>query len=362
MSTALKKPPVDETGLDGPTEMTDPEVDLPPTKGPATPVAPRAKPRPQAVPVRPRTAPPAPVLPAAPIPLPTVVPPHSTGEEPLPTVTTPDGRKVVLLMPQYKSTCPMTLYSVAAVWDRATTGLAINYGDAFIIHSRNRLADRFVEENRFEWALFVDDDMVLPCGNAPWFRQITGWDGCPDSIAGANTIPRLLSAGKTVVGGLYFGRNHLGKGKPMYAEGFHNPAEAKEARNLKANRTVRPTAWVGTGCLLVHRSVFTDIRNRFSHLRPSDPKEPFRYFSPAPDGALSRIHAASKALEEGDVEKAKELLHQATGPESMVNAWAGEDVVFSSRCRAVGHQPHVDFGLVCGHVGASVWGPGNTAS
>ena len=237
----------------------------------------------------------------------------------------------------------------------------VNFGDAFIVHSRNRLAHRFVEETTFEWALFVDDDMVLPCGSSTWFKQATGWKDIPDALAGLNAIDRLMSHGKTVVGGLYFGRNHRGEGKPMFAEGFRSPDVAKEARNLKSNRALRPTAWVGTGCLLVHRSAFEAIRDRLTHLRPVDPKDPIRYFSPAPDGALSRIQAAARALEQGDVKSAQALLHEALSPESMANAWAGEDVVFSNRCRAVGHQPHVDFGLVCGHVGSAVWGPGNTA-
>lgn len=350
---------------DGPVEVTDPEIDpsdvRPPAPAPVPAPAPAARPRPVPVPVRVqptlRSAP----LPQTPIPLPDEAPPASTGEEPLPTVSVPDGRKVVILMPQYKSTNPLTLYSLAAVWDRATCGLSINFGDAFIVHSRNRLAHRFVEETDFEWGLFVDDDMVLPHGNPTWFKRTTGWKDFPDSMAGVKTIDRLLSHEKSLVGALYFGRNHRGEGKPMFAEGFHSETVAREARNLKSVRSVRPTAWVGTGCLLVHRSVLETIRDRFTHLRPLDPKDPVRYFSPAPDGALSRIARARAALEKGDVETAKTLLHEAESPASMTNAWSGEDVVFCSRARAVGHLPHVDFGLVCGHVGSAVWGPGNTA-
>jgi hypothetical protein len=36
---------------------------------------------------------------------------------------------------------------------------------------------------------------------------------------------------------------------------------------------------------------------------------------------------------------------------------SGEDVSFCLRAAAAGHQPHVDMGLVCGHIGYQCFGP-----
>jgi len=39
---------------------------------------------------------------------------------------------------------------------------------------------------------------------------------------------------------------------------------------------------------------------------------------------------------------------------------AGEDVQFCTRAAQAGHQPHVDLGVVCAHVGGMAFGPRNT--
>ena len=39
---------------------------------------------------------------------------------------------------------------------------------------------------------------------------------------------------------------------------------------------------------------------------------------------------------------------------------SGEDQTFCRRAAKVGHQPFVDLGLVCGHIGSTVFGPHNT--
>lgn len=373
-----RKQVVNLPGRDAPVEGTDPEPeDETPTPAPAPtpasiPTVPgrripskadlpkavqatvTARPVPQALRQRAQ-------LPREPLPnVEAQSPLHPSGV--LPTVTAGDGRKVAILCPFYKSATPLTMYSILGNWDRAQHGFLLNYGDGFIVHSRNRLAERFLTETNFEWGLFVDDDMVLPCGNSSWFRQATGWDDFPEALASVKAVDRLLSHGKSLVGALYFGRDHRGRGKPMFSEGFWNEAIAKESRNVKSNRGIRPTAWVGTGCLLVHRTVLESIRSTFTHLEPSDPKEPFRFFSPAPDGALSRLHATQAALADGNIELAKRLVSEALHPNAMVNAWSGEDVVFTTRARMAGHQPYVDFGCVCGHSGSAVWGPGNTGT
>lgn len=277
---------------------------------------------------------------------------------PLPTVQhRADARKVCYLLPQYRHTNPLTLYSLLANWNREECGLSMHYGDAFIIHTRNSLATKFVKRTKFEWALFVDDDMVLPMGNAHWFKEVTGWAEHPDELAGMRTLDRLMSHGKTLVGALYFGRNHRGIGKAMFAEGMRDPAVSTLARNLKKSRSLRPTEWVGTGCLLIHRSVFESIEQKFPHLAPTEPDGDWHYFTPAPDRSMNTLR---HILEATSLEQAKELAKEALSPRGMVNARSGEDVVFCRRAALAGHQPYVDLGLICGHVGSGIWGPSNT--
>lgn len=353
---------VDLPGREGPMDFVDPytDEDSPePAKAPPAPLSNPVRNKPLKI------APPKPqgqvasMFPAEPSPIPDSVP-GRPAPEPIPVIASGDGRKVAFLLAQYKAASPLMLYTVAANWDRQHHGLMLNYGDAFVIHSRNTLATRFLRETNFEWGLFVDDDMILPAGNPRWFKEATGWTDYPDILAGVKTVDRLMSHRKKLVGALYFGRNHRGTGRPMYAEGMNNPAAAKAARNLKGERNIVPTAWLGTGCLLVHRDVLNDIVRRFPHLVPDDPKEAIRFFSPAPDGVLTRVRSAKAALQSGDVELAKKLLDDSMTLESLANAWAGEDVVFTTRARMSGHQPYVDFGCICGHVGSCVWGPSNT--
>lgn len=261
-----------------------------------------------------------------------------------------DGRNVCLLMAQYKQTNPLTLTSCAALRDPARVSMVIHHGDAFIVHTRNRLAQTFLDQTSAEWALFVDDDMVLPFGNADWFMWVTGFN-LPPKLRGLNTIDRLIAARKTLVGGLYFGRQHLAKPRAMFAEGGRGGQyEARNFSDLPADKVV-PTRWVGTGCLLVHRSVFIAIQKRFPHLAPPKKGDPWQFFSAAPDPL---IEAAQRYLAGTG---SKEQLAASLRAAQTYNLGTGEDVLFCERATTAGHQPHVDLGLLCGHVGNTVFGP-----
>lgn len=257
-----------------------------------------------------------------------------------------EGKKeIMLLLPQYKHTNPVTLFSLLGLWDPTRMRCAMRFGDALIAHSRNKLAQDFLASD-CEWALFIDDDMVLPIGNAGWFNGVTGLN-LPKDFAGQHTIKRLLAAGKKLVGGLYFGRQP--HGKPMFYEGVNKPDVAERLRKTRPT-AVQATEWVGTGCLLVHREVFLAIQRTHPWLQPKRADMPWEFFSPAPD---AMIRAASGEKVDPAVLQA-ELAKYRPG--------TGEDVAFCRRAYAAGHQPHVDFGLVCGHVGGAVYGPTNTTA
>jgi hypothetical protein len=172
----------------------------------------------------------------------------------------PLDKKVMLVMPWMKVTNPMTAFCLMQLSDKRRTESMLNFGDAFVAHSRNTCADLFLGSDS-DWMLTVDDDMLIPFGNARWYNAYSQFN-VSEPFASFNAIDRLLSHGKTLVGGLYFGR--WPKAPPVYNEGA-NAAEADFARKAPMD-LCKPTRWVGTGCMMIHRSVFLDIEKKFPSL------------------------------------------------------------------------------------------------
>lgn len=267
-----------------------------------------------------------------------------------------EGRQVCISLPFYKHTNPITAFSIMGLIDRTRTKVMLRWGDAFVIHSRNVLAQDFLKTG-LEWQLFIDDDMVVPWGNPAWYRSFTGFD-IADRFSGLHTIDRLLSHGKTLVGGLYFGRWE--GGKPVYAEAQDNIEEAKFAAR-GPHDICKITRWIGTGCLLIHRSVYLDIEKRFPHLsRHPDTGENANFFTPDGGDIRGPFREAIKILNdtgtpEGRIAKACEVLEAAERRVGKQGLGIGEDVTFCLRAADAGHPAHVDMGLLCGHVGSAVF-------
>lgn len=268
-----------------------------------------------------------------------------------------ETRKVYWAMPWYKSAHPKTVFSILSLWDRRRMAASLDYGDAFIAHSRNKLADHFLK-SKLEWMLTVDDDMILPMGNAALFRSFT-MTKMADKFAGLNTLDRLLSHGKTLVGALYFGRwKH---GKPVYAEGADDKTEEAWVRS-GPHDVVKPTRWVGTGCLLIHRSVFLDIEAKFPALARND-KGAFGQWFTSSEHDLTKCTAKAKEILADESIPFEERVRQAAAQLDVgtrlsgrnAGLGVGEDVIFCRRALQAGHQPHVDCGLVCGHAGENIY-------
>lgn len=139
----------------------------------------------------------------------------------------------------------------------------------------------------------------------------------------------------------------------MYAEGIAYLDEAAAARRAPVDQ-VKPTKWVATGCMLIHRRVFLDIDAKFPELKQ-------RYFSPSEHELLTASRDAQDLLTKGDTDGASAALSRGlelSGKNSPLGL--GEDVTFCVRAAAAGHQPHVDMAVVCGHIGTEVYGPQNT--
>jgi hypothetical protein len=269
--------------------------------------------------------------------------------------------KVFVALPWQKSTNPITAFCVAGLIDRSRTVACLNFGDAFVAHSRNKCVELFLA-SPCEWLLMLDDDMVIPFGNAKWFNAYCGTD-FPEQFAGANAIDRLLSHKKTLVGGLYFGRHQ--HGAPMFGEGAATAQEAAFARKAPMD-LIKPTRWVATGCMLIHRKVFEAIEKRFPRLARNAQGQRGNWFSSSEHSLMDDVDKCREVLSTGPMTgekalKAYQILEEAASKaRNKSSLGMGEDVAFCVRAAEVGHQPHVDFGLVCGHIGHAVYGPWNT--
>jgi len=268
-------------------------------------------------------------------------------------------KKVLLIMPWQKNTNPITAFCMMQLADKRRTTSMLNFGDAFVAHTRNTCADLFLESD-MEWALWVDDDMVVPFGSAKWFKAHTGWTDYPEPFASFNAIDRLLSHNKKIVGGLYFGR-HFG-GPAVFNEGSLNSAGLVLAKRAPFDE-IRPTKWCGTGCLLTHRSVFEDIEKRYPLLARGPNRRGGQWFTSSEHTALDWIDRIRKFLSDGPMDglkaaKAHEMV-EAAACEARANSalGMGEDVTFCIRAKEAGHTTYVDYGLVCGHIGHCIFGP-----
>ena len=269
------------------------------------------------------------------------------------------GSKVLVAMPWQKSVSPITATCMAQLIDRRRCASALHFGDAFVTHTRNSLADVFLK-SACEWMLTIDDDMVVPFGDPNWFKFYTGFN-FPEKFMRWNALDRLLSHKKSLVGALYFGRS--AKAPPVYNEGA-NADEAAFARR-GPHDLCKPTRWVGTGCMLIHRSVFESIEKLFPKLSRASNNGHGQYFTSTQASLLDRLERLRNSLQSNlTAQGAYAALESLTSALSSAQAenplGSGEDVSFCLRAAAAGHQPHIDMGLICGHLGTCCYGPQNT--
>lgn len=269
--------------------------------------------------------------------------------------------KVALGLSSYKSMCPQTAISLMGLLARRKLTLLMSSGDAFIAHSRNTVAEKFLETDS-EWLLSIDDDVIAPFGDAKWFSSQTGFD-FPEPFASMNILDRLLSHGKTLVGAIYFGRTSYGK--PTYAEGFKSAEEAAYVRS-GPHDVCRQTRWCGTGALLIHRSVFLDIEKKFPRLSRARNNGHPHFYTATEHRLLDQLEKLRDTLAQGAQtgEKSLAAFQQIerifADSQRQSNLGMGEDVAFGVRAAEAGHPSYIDHAIVCGHVGSAVFGPHNT--
>jgi hypothetical protein len=146
------------------------------------------------------------------------------------------------------------------------------------------------------------------------YATITGMQHLPEKYLKINTIERLISHGKTVVGGCYWDRRGGGKLIAGGNQAILHPIPSD---------TLQAVAFVGTGCLAVHRQVFLDVAKKFP-----------------------------ETLSEDSLGNECGFFTNIQTPQRMM----GEDESFAKRATDAGHPSYLDLAIICGHYGQNVHG------
>jgi len=229
------------------------------------------------------------------------------------------ARRVVMLTPFNRPINPHAHFAMMA-HIRKSPWLGYDYEPNTVIQrARNYLADRFLKTEA-EWSWWVDQDTVSPFGHEGFFYATLGADkdkfkrGTFSMIA----IEHLLSRNKTLIGGVYAQRKPNGKlviQRDLHPrEGSGDADIVKALRQLGARNEVLPVRYIATGCALIHRKVYEDIKLAHPELAPQREGDPWDFFG-----------------------------HD-------VNV-SGEDIWFCKLAKDAGHDSFLDCGLIAGHLG-----------
>lgn len=222
-----------------------------------------------------------------------------------------DGRDVCLCLPVYQDVPQAHYFTMLSTVAKYRMGLRIEFrgDDSMITRSRNHLAKRFLDTGA-SWSIWFDSDMVFPFGHAGAYATMTNMRNVSEKFLGLSTIERLISWGKTVVGGCYWDRRGGGRLIAGATQPILSPIPSDN---------LQPITFNGTGCLAVHRQVFLDIAAKFPET----------------------LNPESKGNECG-------FFTNIQTPQMMM----GEDQSFAKRATDSGHPTYLDLGICCGHVGS----------
>ena len=232
-------------------------------------------------------------------------------------------RKVSILLPTHSDINPAVFHSVLGLSRNLRVAGFEQVKDTLIHRARNLLAEKFLA-SKAEWSLWIDADMIIPFGNARWFKAKTG-SKSPDNYAGINALQRLTQRGgdQTIIGGVYCSRS-VSRRLLIAPELTPRPGNEEDANLVKAIKEtgpmdkLAPVDWVAFGIAAVHRSVFEDMKKKMPELAPKSDKAPFNFFS------LTTADA---------------------------NEDIGEDKLFCDRAKQCGHQSWLDLSVHAAHVG-----------
>lgn len=218
-----------------------------------------------------------------------------------------------ILSPVRNSYDPRCVSSVVGIVRRTGCGWIQRPFDSMIARSRNILAAAFLKTD-YEWSLWIDDDMIIPNGDANWFKKSVKRPDIHDQFAGVIAPFQLASWGedKLLVSAVYYSR----QGDDRITAGFNS---GTSMINKVPSKSLMPARYAGLGCCMVHRKVYEDILQRHPDLWKTNSNECQVFSTMEGDGRM-----------------------------------LGEDEAFGVRAAEAGHPTHLDLSVVCGHVALNV--------
>lgn len=207
----------------------------------------------------------------------------------------------------------------------------ITAGSMTADHNRNIIAADFLKSDA-EWLFWVDADTMPPIG----------------------ALGRMLAHGKTLVSGLYYGKNPP---HPTIAYVKYNGAYTPLSMERRWEKgEIIPADAVGMGCMLTHRSVFEDIQKNFTVLQltgggiiPVHNSDIIGDVETT-EGPLHHEHDGKVYRGQMRVRARKPVLANLRFPFFMVDLQKTEDMFFFELAEKVGHKPWLDTSVECGHL------------
>lgn len=192
-------------------------------------------------------------------------------------------------------------------------------------HNRNLITQEFLKSDA-EWLFWIDSDTTVPIG----------------------ALNRLLAVGRTLVSGMYYGKN-----EPHNPIAYHvyNGAFTPIDKSIRWEYgELIPVDATGMGCMLTHRSVFEDIQKAYKVMQSDGGsihlihKDDFVEVESA-DGWQSGVvgNVLRQVVSEPKLEKLR-------FPFFMIEHIRTEDMFFFDKAARVGHKPVLDTSVECGHL------------
>jgi hypothetical protein len=239
------------------------------------------------------------------------------------------GRKLMVLLPAYKTMNPHTHHSLFVNYAKyGPDQIGLEFQPLTLAHeARNILMDRALKNSSAETFIFCDYDMILPIGRED-YMNVKHNAKLPTQVAGRLAFERIMSHGrdKGIVSALYFARN--GAGKAVCKDGYDGPISNKKLHTFVRDGLI-PQLWTGMGFVKIERWV---------------------------------IEKMKKAIDEGKWPDCKPMMPGSWyGYFNILSTAVGEDASFCVRAHEIGINTWLDAGLVCLHAGEMFFGPANTS-
>ena len=196
--------------------------------------------------------------------------------------------------------------------------------------NRNTIAEMFLETDS-EWLFFIDTDTIVPDG----------------------TIRRLLDMDVTLASGLYYGK---GQNHPPIAyiripeTGLYRPLD----KVYQWERgEILPVDAAGAGCLLIHRTVFEDIKKNYVEVQRVGSGGVYIIHNDDIRGKIvgGQVNNSDNLVIQGQHRvRVMGKTFEKPFPYFICEYGRTEDMHFFEVAKRVGHQAYLDTSIECGHL------------